>query len=86
MYRGGEICKMLFGSDQALLENILFWKRFIDDVLMLFRGTQEECDAIVKWLNSLMPGAITFKFEFSRLGNLYRRWPAEVKPICEAHQ
>ena len=65
MYRSGEICKMLFGSDQALLENILFWKRFIDDVLMLFRGTQEECDALVKWLNSLMPGAITFKLEFS---------------------
>ena len=32
---------------------------------MLFRGTQEECDALVKWLNSLMPGTIKFKFEFS---------------------
>ena len=61
----GKFEKMLFDSDQALLENILFWKRFIDDVLMLFRGTQEECDALVKWLNSLMPGTIKFKFEFS---------------------
>ena len=32
---------------------------------MLFGGTLEECKQLVEWLNSLMPGVIKFKFEFS---------------------
>ena len=32
---------------------------------MLFSGTKEECEQLVSWLNSLMPGVVTFKFEFS---------------------
>jgi hypothetical protein len=55
----------LFSSDQALLQKILLWKRFIDDVLMLFRGSKEECEQLVNWLNSLMAGTIKFKFDFS---------------------
>ena len=61
----GLISLDLESSDQALLEKILLWKRFIDDVLMLFRGTREECMELVDWLNTLMPGTIKFKFEFS---------------------
>ena len=43
----------------------MLWKRFIDDVLMLFNGTQEECAEFVTWLNSIMPGVIKFKYEYS---------------------
>ena len=55
----------MFSSNQALIEQILLWKRFIDDVLMLFRGSESDCQALVSWLNSLMPGVVKFKFEFS---------------------
>jgi hypothetical protein len=43
----GKFEEKLFSSDQALIEKILLWKRFIDDVLMLFRGTREECMELV---------------------------------------
>ena len=43
----------------------MLWKRFIDDVLMLFTGSFEECEQLVNWLNSLMPGVVKFKFDFS---------------------
>ena len=55
----------MFNSDQDLLDRILLWKRYIDDVLMLFRGTEKDCESLVEWLNSLMPGTVKFKFEFS---------------------
>ena len=61
----GKYEKIAFGSDQDLLEKILLWKRYIDDVFMLFRGSQEECEQLVEWLNSLMPGVVKFKFDFS---------------------
>ena len=61
----GKYERNVFSSDQPLLRNIVLWKRFIDDVLMLFRGTKEECELLVTWLNSLMPGSIRFKYEFS---------------------
>ena len=32
---------------------------------MLFRGSESDCQALVNWLNSLMPGVVKFKFEFS---------------------
>ena len=43
----------------------MLWKRFIDDVLMLFRGSEEQCMELVNWLNSLHPGVVKFKHEFS---------------------
>ena len=61
----GNYEKVVFSSDQDLLKKILLWKRFIDDVLMLFRGSEIDCQALVDWLNSLMPGVVKFKFEFS---------------------
>ena len=32
---------------------------------MLFRGTREQCEELVSWLNSLMPEVVKFKFEYS---------------------
>ena len=43
----------------------MLWKRFIDDVLMLFRGSEQQCQELVDWLNSLYPGVVKFKHEFS---------------------
>ena len=53
------------GEEKKLLELILLWKRFIDDVFLLFSGTEAECDKLVTWLNSLMPGVIKLKCNFS---------------------
>ena len=61
----GKYEKLAFSSDQDLLKNIVLWKRFIDDVLMLFRGCKEDCQKLVDWLNDLMPWVVRFKFEFS---------------------
>ena len=44
---------------------LLLWKRFIDDIFMLFKGSKEECEKLVHWLNSILPGVIKFKFEYS---------------------
>ena len=54
----------MFSSDQPSLDRILLWKRYIDDVLMLFRGSKADCEALVGWLNSIMPGTVKFKFDF----------------------
>ena len=61
----GKYEQILFSSNQSNLEKILLWKRFIDDVLMLFAGTYEECEQLVNWMNSLIPGVVKFKFDFS---------------------
>ena len=61
----GKFEKEVFSQKSSLLEKILLWKRFIDDILMLFKGSRSECQALVSWLNSLYPGVIKFKFEFS---------------------
>ena len=61
----GKYEKLVFNSNQDLLQKVLLWKRFIDDVLMLFKGNKQECEEFVGWLNSLMPGVVKFKFDFS---------------------
>ena len=43
----------------------MLWKRYIDDIFMLFKGSKQECECLVSWLNSLHPGVIKFKFEYS---------------------
>jgi hypothetical protein len=50
----GKYEQTLFSSNQPLLEKILLWKRFIDDVLMLFAGTYEECEQLVNWMASFL--------------------------------
>ena len=52
-------------DERQLLDLILLWKRFIDDVLLLFNGSETECYKLVDWLNSLMPGVIKLKCNFS---------------------
>ena len=33
--------------------------------MLLFKGSKEECGELVNWLNSLMPGVVKFKFDYS---------------------
>jgi hypothetical protein len=61
----GKFEKTAFSSNFELLDRVLLWKRFIDDILMLFQGSKQDCEKFVEWLNSLLPGVIKFKFEFS---------------------
>ena len=61
----GKFEKEAFKNENVFLDKIRLWKRFIDDVLMLFEGSREDCEAFVSWLNSLYPGVIKFKHEFS---------------------
>ena len=61
----GKFEQEAFRQNNTLLEKVMLWKRFIDDVLMLFEGSRQECENFVNWLNSLCPGVIKFKFEFS---------------------
>ena len=56
----------VFGSNQELLKLVVLWKRYIDDVFMLFRGSEDQCQALVDWLNSIMPGVIKFKYQYSK--------------------
>ena len=48
------------------MEFILLWKRYIDDVFMLFGGSEEQCKDLVNWLNTLLPGVVKFKYEYSK--------------------
>ena len=32
---------------------------------MLFRGSKSECENLAEWLNSLLPGVVKFKYEYS---------------------
>ena len=61
----GKFESLAFNSDCDLCEKILLWKRFIDDIFMLFEGTEQQCKDLVNWLNSLMPGVIKFTYEYS---------------------
>ena len=57
---------MAFNSNQDLIDLVLLWKRYIDDVFTLFKGGEEQLQELVNWLNSLMPGVIKFTHEFSK--------------------
>ena len=61
----GEYEKRAFNSNQPLLEQILLWKRYIDDVFGLFKSTKEEFDNLVIWPNSLLPGVVKFTANIS---------------------
>ena len=39
----GKFESTAFRTDFELLEKVLLWKRFIDDILMLFKGTKQDC-------------------------------------------
>ena len=61
----GKFEKEVFKNENSHLDKIKLWKRFIDDVLMLFEGSKDECEHFINWLNSMYPGVIKFKYEFS---------------------
>ena len=56
----GQYEQIAFNSNQPLLDLVLLWKRYIDDVFGLFKGTEKEFESFVYWLNSLMPGVVKF--------------------------
>ena len=62
----GKFEELAFNSSQDFVDLILLWKRFIDDVFMLFKGSHDECHELVTWLNSLMPGIVKFTYEYSK--------------------
>ena len=43
----GNYEKIVFNSNHDLLKKIILWKRFIDDILMMFKGSRDECEALV---------------------------------------
>ena len=61
----GEFEDIAFGSKNQLLDLLIFWKRFIDDVLGLFKGNEQEFEEFESWLNSIMRGVVKFKSNFS---------------------
>ena len=52
----------IFWSVRDLLE---WFKRYIDDVLALFRGDLKQAQWFISILNSICPGVVEFTFEFS---------------------
>ena len=80
----GQFEKLAFNTtseEKKLLDLILLWKRFIDDVLLLFSGTEAECGKLVTWLNSLLPGVIKLKcyFQNSRTTQVLREFSVKGK-------
>ena len=64
----GKFEKEAFKNENSFLDKIKLWKRFIDDVLMLFEGSKEDCEAFVSWLNSLHPGLSNLNMNFQQRG------------------
>jgi hypothetical protein len=58
----------IFWSDKDFTA---FWGRFIDDVFNLFRGNEEQANWYFNKLNSLFPGQVYFKWEFSEKGIIF---------------
>ena len=61
----GKYENIVFESANDLVSLVVLWKRFIDDIFMLFKGSKEQCDSLVSWLNSLMTGVVKFTYDFS---------------------
>ena len=62
----GDFEEKMFGEiPPTVLEAIQFWKRFIDDIFLLFKGSTEMCEELVDILNNIMPGIIKLKYDYS---------------------
>ena len=57
--------KMFDDLSPQFKEAISFWKRFIDDIFLLFKGSEAMCNELVDWLNNIMPGIIKLKSNYS---------------------
>ena len=62
----GKFEDLAFNSNQDLIDLILLWKRYIDDVFALFKGDKNKLQELVIWLNSLMPGVVKFTCDYSK--------------------
>ena len=62
----GKFEELAFNSNQDLTDLIILWKRYIDDVFALFKGSKDDLQELVNWLNSLMPGVVKFTYDFSK--------------------
>ena len=60
-----EFENIAFCSNNNFNDLLLMWKRFIDDVLGLFKGTEQQCEDFIRWLNTLMEGTVKFKYNTS---------------------
>jgi hypothetical protein len=47
-------------------ENLLFYGRFIDDVLAIVQGTREDAERFTSRLNDILPGILIFDAEYSQ--------------------
>ena len=61
----GELEKQFFNSNHDNVKIIQMWKRFIDDIFALIKGSEEQCIALVNYLNTLMPGVVKFTYSYS---------------------
>ena len=64
----GEFENIAFCSNNNFNDLLLMWKRFIDDdVLGLFKGTEQQCEDFIRWLNTLMEGKVKYNTSFTHL-------------------
>ena len=56
----GELEQRLFNSNNDDLNKILLWKRFIDDIFLIWLGTATQLEEFHSYLNSVHP---TIKFD-----------------------
>ena len=49
----GDYEEQVFNSQNDMLDLVLLWKRFIDDIFLLFKGSKRVCEVFLEWLNSL---------------------------------
>ena len=61
----GKVEEEFFSSGHDLLDVILLWRRYIDDVFSLIKGTEEDCKRLVEFLNTLLPGVVKFTYNYS---------------------
>ncbi|KAJ1144808.1 hypothetical protein NDU88_011103 [Pleurodeles waltl] len=47
--------EMVLTDDNPFFDNIKLWKRYIDDIFLIWKGTKEEAITFVTWLNALYP-------------------------------
>ena len=52
---------------EAFIQAILFWKRFIDDICLILLGTTNQLQSIEDFMNNLQP-TVKFTFEHSTQG------------------
>ncbi|KAJ1165186.1 hypothetical protein NDU88_005615 [Pleurodeles waltl] len=47
--------EMVLTEDNPYVNHIKLWKRYVDDILIIWKGTREEATTFITWLNTLNP-------------------------------